>query len=204
MINHLIFPVLRIFARRRIKKITGIENIPKSGPALLVSNHVDYLDGWLLTLLVVFRIKRKIYFVSQSKNYFWTGGMTIPLEKHGKQEALTKALESLKNNKIVVFFPEGQRNDQKELLKGKTGAARLALWSKCPVIPIGIMAPSASHFSKSLRWLFSKPHEVIISIGTPVALENYYNKPVDYQLLTDCTREIMKAVGRLANKSYHY
>ena len=171
---------------------------------LLVANHIDYLDGWLLVLLLVPEIKRKIHFLAQSKNYFWADEVTIPLEQHGKKEALTKTWEFLKNNKIIVLFPEGQRNSKRELLRGKTGAARLALWSKCPVIPIGIIGPSASRFRKSLGWLFSKPREVVINIGTPVALESYYNKPVDYELLTDCTKEIMEAIGKLANKSYHY
>lgn len=204
MISRLIYPIFRIFARHRVEEMVGIENIPKKGPVVLAVNHIDYLDGWLLVLLLIPRIKRNIYFISQSKNYFWTNGVTIPLEKYGKEEALTNALGYLKNGKIIAMFPEGSRNSQKELLKGKTGAARLALWAKCPVVPIGITGPSAVNFMSSLIKLFFRPKQVTIKVGSSLNLKEYYGKAIGHDLLTECTAKIMKAIGALADKNYLY
>lgn len=193
------FPFIQL-ARRRINKFLGEENLPKKGPILLVANHIDYLDGWLLSLL----IKRKLCFISETKNYFWAPGTTIPLEKYGADGVLKKALEYLKNGKVIALFPEGKRNPKKELLKGKTGATRLALWSKCTVIPVGIIGPSVSSFRSAIIQALFSPRKVIINIGTPVDLSQFYNQEITYELLTDCTRKIMKAIGDLAQKSYRF
>lgn len=181
-----------------------MENIPKSGPVLLVANHIDYLDGWLLSLLLKQILKRRVYFISQSRNYFWAGETTIPLDKYGPEGSLNRALAFLKKGRTFVLFPEGERNSEKRMLKGKTGAARLELWSRCPIIPIGIIGPSSSSFWGSVIQALLRPKAVTIMIGKAIDLSPYYNKEITYNLLENCTKKIMQAIGNLAEKEYPY
>lgn len=203
-LDYLLYYPLIVLARRRVKLISGLENIPTKGSVILVANHLDYLDGWLLGLIILSKLKRKPHFITQSKNYFWAYGVTIPLEKYGSQESLKKAHDLIKENKILIFFPEGQRNPRKELLKGKTGATRLSLWTKCPVIPVGIIGPSYSSFLKSVFQALCHPKFITITIGAPLDLSAFYPQEINYELLTACTKKMMQAIGELSGKDYPY
>lgn len=204
MIDTFLYYPLILLARLRVKKIRGMENIPKNSPILIVSNHIDYLDGWLLGLLLLAKLKRRNYFITKTKNYFWTRGITIPLDKYGPEGSLEKAHDFLKEGRVLILFPEGERNVKKELLKGKTGAARLALWTKCPVIPVGIIGFSASSFWASVFQAIFYSRAVTIIFGPPVDLTSYYDKEMDHNLLAACTKKIMEEIGKLAQKTYPY
>lgn len=204
LLDYLLYYPLIVLARRRVKEISGLENIPITDSIILAVNHIDYLDGWLLELIILAELKRRSHFITKSKNYFWTHGLVIPLEKYGPQESLKKAHDLVKENKIIIFFPEGRRNSEKALLKSKTGVARLALGNKCQVIPVGIIGPSYSSFGVSVCQTLLHPRAVVITVGRPLNLSSYYRQEINYDLLEKCIKEIMQAVGELAGKSYPY
>ncbi len=129
----LVFPHFR----KRVMKISGIENVPTQGPYLVVSNHVGSFDPPMVVSVLNPIIKQLIYFVSEQFIVDIMGLRTavmrlgmIPKIENRKAECLERARDLLNEGKIVGIFPEGMRNDGPVLLKGRTGAARLALWTK--------------------------------------------------------------------------
>jgi len=194
----------------RLKKIVGLENFPPKGPYLIVANHVSYLDPPLVGSLVVKQTREKSYFITNPEIYRYFGSLIghwlgmIPIDKNNKEKCLKIALNYLRQGKIVGIFPEGGRSSDRELKKGKTGAARLALWSKCPVVPIGFRGPADKNAKDAFRLFFSRKEEIKIEIGKPLDLTRFYNQETTKELLEEVTKVILKAIARLCGKEYPY
>lgn len=209
------YPLSRYFLiplfTSRIKVINGLENLPTKGPYLVVANHISYLDPPLLAALVLKQTKEKVHFITKKEIYRFFGNVIggrwlgmIPIDPDEKSKILDLALSYLKKNKIIGIFPEGGRCSQEKLNKGKTGAARLALWSKCPVIPVGFRGPADKSISEAIRLFFTRKEEIKVEIGKPINLTEFYNQEINYELLERATREILKAISKLCGKQYPY
>ena len=199
------------FLKRNLKKIEGLENLPERGNYILAPNHQSYLDPIFLWAGVVPFIKKIIYSLAKEELRWKFGkfgtnylGM-IYINTKDKTKCLETAYEYLKKGEIVCIFPEGTRNyDRQHLLKGKTGAARLALMAKVPVIPVGITSPPGKGVFQAIKNAFWPKNKAKIIIGRPLNLEKYYSEEISRELLENVTREIMSAIGRLCQKSYPY
>jgi 1-acyl-sn-glycerol-3-phosphate acyltransferase len=200
IIRKFLFPVFRL----PIKKISGVTNLPFRGGYLIAANHNDFLDGFFITAAAVMRRPRQVKFLSETKNYWWTGGATIPVDKKNKAKSLEIALKFLNNGKIICLFPEGRRNNLDIIPKAKTGLARLALWSKKPVIPLGIICASGRTFFDSLKLFVLKKKPLEIKIGQPMTFPDLYDKKITRDLLEEVSGRIMKEVAVLCNKKYPY
>lgn len=196
-----IFPRLK----RSITKVTGLENVPRSGPVIFAANHVDRLDGVLLFVLLKDLIKQPIIFLSKVSRYNMVlTHSAIPLSKYSKQEALEKCQKHLSEGGALVIFPEGARNNKKNLLRGKTGAARLSLWTGAQVVPVGIVSPAFYSFFYSLLVSLFRKKEVAIRIGQPLHFKRISKKDTSYAKLQEVTREIMGNVALLCGKAYRW
>jgi 1-acyl-sn-glycerol-3-phosphate acyltransferase len=124
----------------------NLENIPnklESG-LLLMPNHQSYFDPFWICL----PIKRKFRFMAWDKAFGWfligrviryLGAFPVSLKRGGTIKAMHEALNSLRDGATLMIFPEGARSflDGK-LLPFKTGAVRIAMEAKVPVLPITI------------------------------------------------------------------
>ncbi|PIY96720.1 MAG: hypothetical protein COY66_03345 [Candidatus Kerfeldbacteria bacterium CG_4_10_14_0_8_um_filter_42_10] len=197
---------------RRAKEINGRENLPKKGPFLIIANHVSYLDPVLIGALVAKWTGQKTHFISKHDlfRYFgrrigekWLG--MIYVDPNDRQACLKAALNFLRQGEVVGVFPEGTRWYQAGTLKkGKTGAARLALWSQCPVVPVGYIGPMDKDVKNHLSFIFSKKQEIRINIGKPLDLAKYLNQEITHRLLEEVTKEMLKAISQLSGKKYSY
>ncbi len=199
--RHLTYP----FLRWRIETIEGLEHIPRSGPALLVANHVGHQDP----LLLIFAIARALhgrapYTIAKWKIFHspfaqrWL--QTIPLYADRKR-TLRQAENELQKDNLVLIYPEAGINRKPVIQKVKTGAARLALATDAPIIPIGIQHISTHLMAKigyGTEMLFAR---VRIRIGLPVSIAAYKNQPIDRPLLHQAMTTIMQPVAQLANKT---
>ena len=124
----------------------------------------------------------------------------IPVYRETGQavDAYRAAVAAIREGKCVALYPEGTLTRQPELwpMRAKTGAARIALETQCPVIPIaqwgpqGILAPYGHRPSLLPR------HTIKVRAGEPVDLEDLYGQPVTAEVLADASERIMAAVTR--------
>lgn len=125
-------------------EVRGGQHIPATGPALLVGDHPNILDGLLLAvvsprpvrILVAAELCRSKVVAKIIDQLGW-----LPVERHesGKNGDTMKACrEALERGEVVAVFPEGKTNYGGELLPFKAGAALLAHASGAPVVPFSI------------------------------------------------------------------
>jgi 1-acyl-sn-glycerol-3-phosphate acyltransferase len=139
-------PLARLIYRPVIE---GRENIPRNGPLLLASNHLSFIDSFVIPLTaprrVVFLAKSE-YFTGHGVRGLWmrwlfTAVGAIPVQRGAAgaaQEALDAALDVLRDGLVFAIYPEGTRSRDGRLYRGRTGVAWLALTAGCPVVPVAL------------------------------------------------------------------
>ncbi len=207
------YPILRqtilSFLRRRID-VDGLENLPPP-PYIIACNHVSYLDALIIGLVLAVDCNERAYYLTQHRIYKkfgsligqrWLGMIEVP--KDDKAAVLEKAKSKIEEGKNVVIFVEGTRSyDPYKLLKGKTGAVRLALATKKPLIPLGVIAPPGRRTKEAFEAFFSPKVVLGLKFGQPLTLAD---EPADIkpERLTELTRNLMKQIGLLCHKTYPY
>ncbi|MDP3964556.1 MAG: lysophospholipid acyltransferase family protein [bacterium] len=202
-----LYPIVRFLAGRAVKNhtatIDGLHHVPRDQACVFAANHIDFLDGIYMLLPATDRARRKIWFISVRKAYYWlVGGTTIAINRDAKSQVIDIAVKKLKAGESVCIFPEGRRNTSSKLLPGKTGAARIALQSRCPVIPVGVRGPSSGTFHESLKLLFLNQGQVRITFGRPMQFPDAYGRAIDDTLLRQVTDGIMREIGQLSGKTF--
>jgi 1-acyl-sn-glycerol-3-phosphate acyltransferase len=159
----------------------GLEAIPDEGAAVLVCNHVSFVDA----LLIGGAVRRPVRFVMYYKIYnlpvlnfiFRTAG-TVPIA--GRNEdlliydaAFKKIAEYLRNGEVVCIFPEGKLTGDGELNEFKNGIERIIEENPVPVIPMALQGLWGSFFSRAPgKGLFKRIwSRITLVAGTPVAPE---------------------------------
>lgn len=126
-------------------QIAGRENFPRSGSAIVVSNHISNWDP----LMVGVAMPRQVNFIAKSElskiplvGFLMKKWGVIPIKRgHSDREALSKSLELLKSGKVMGIFIEGKRNlgNPEIMIKPQHGAAMLALKSEVPIVPVAVL-----------------------------------------------------------------
>jgi 1-acyl-sn-glycerol-3-phosphate acyltransferase len=182
----------RILFRTRIE---GTEHIPSSGPAIVAGNHVSGLDGVVLALVTGSRARRMTRFLVAAEFFhkLWCGWALrlyrqIPLRRGERdQGALDVAIETIRGGALAGIFPEGTVNADPEpgLLRGRKGAARIALATGAPVVPVGIWGTQARWPKPGLHLRRPWRPVVAISYGDPVSPKGDPESTDDVQAFTD-------------------
>lgn len=180
--------------------VRGLELLP-SKPFILASNHVDWLDGLLLSTVIWPKVHRKIAFLARANNW-WIFAQSTVVIGNDPERALTQLAQRLKQGECAGFFVEGKRNPAGTLKEGKTGAVRFALATGTPIIPVGIRSRSGRNALDSVKKFFQQPPE--IRFGNPISYTAYANQTADKQLLLTLTHDLMKNISTLSGKSYPY
>lgn len=205
------FPILRFFTKRTV----GIENLPKKGPFIIACKHIGSLDGFFLGAVVVPHLNRKVHFIASVKRWGyiwetliaqkWAGVIQLFSEDRGR--CLVDSRKYLENGEILGLFPEGYLDEYKRNSRGKTGAARLALWTKVPIIPVGLKyditvenrVPVLYQFWKAVRNAFKNPHSMVFTFGKPFELTEYYDKDITENVLRESTKKIINKIEALTD-----
>jgi 1-acyl-sn-glycerol-3-phosphate acyltransferase len=185
-------------------KVEGLENVPKSGPALMVSNHIHNVDPVLLEAVfprpVRFMAKKEVFSVPVIS---WIARATdsFPVDRGAADRSALRAAEArLNDGSIVGLFPEGTRSTTGGLKEVFPGAAMIALRSNVPIIPTAIIGTDTLPFNgkKGRR---PGPWKATVRIGKPFFLQRQTDegrKP-DLAELTD---QMMIEVARLLPEHY--
>jgi 1-acyl-sn-glycerol-3-phosphate acyltransferase len=151
-------------------KIIGAENIPATGPAILASNHISFLDP----VLVVGLLPRPVIPMSKIENFedkllgpLVRAFDAFPIQRgEVDREALRTSMHVLESGLPMWIAPEGTRSETIQLQRGLSGMAFIATRSGAPVVPMGFVG--TDRFKYNLRRLKRTPVRVII--GPPFYL----------------------------------
>lgn len=199
-------PLIRLLWRPWLE---GAENVPKSGAALLVSNHLSYADTVLLPAL----IERKVTFPAKAElfksasfggrvvSWFLRRVGMLPMDRSGGRasaDSVDLVGQVLSSGEIVGIYAEGTRSPDGRLYKGKTGVARLVLGHQVAVLPVGTVG------TEFVKGWFGIPtvRRPGIRIGKPLDFSQYYDQPTNREVLRWVTDEIMAVVQELSGQEY--
>ena len=164
-------------------RIVGHQHVPTSGGALLVPNHVSFIDGFLL----IASVDRPVRFVVDTQyasqplfKPFVKALGVIPISSHGGMRMVLRALReagaALDQGELVCIFPEGQITRTGTLLPFRRGFERITKGRQAPIIPVHLDRVWGSIFSFDggkffWKWPERIPYPVTVSFGAPLPPE---------------------------------
>lgn len=177
----------------------GLENLPRRGPAIVVSNHASYMDPILLGSAaprpIQFIVLGWMYDLVLLRWFYW-GMDTIPVRGEGQDSrGVRRALRVLSGDRVVGIFPEGTRSPDGRLSDARPGAAMLAALSGAPVVPAYI---DGARDSLPVGGKFPSPARVHVRFGPPLRFERSRRR-AGRDALDDFSREMLEAIRRLGN-----
>jgi 1-acyl-sn-glycerol-3-phosphate acyltransferase len=203
----LVLPLLRLWTRRTW---SGQEHIPPDGGVILVANHVSHFDP-LVIAHYVYGAGRWPRFLGKASLWrvpvlgpFLRKTQQIPVDR-GSVEAvksLDVLVEALREGGAVIIYPEGTTTREPDLwpMRGKTGAARLALVTGAPVIPMANWGAERVFDPRTGRFKFRPRTPVAVIAGKPVDLDQWHGETPGRATLDQMTDHIMLAVRDLLSE----
>jgi cytidylate kinase len=186
--------VMRVFFRLESR---GRDNIPATGPVLLVANHSSVLDP----PLVGGAAPRQLCFLAKAELFGVPlfGGLirrlnAAPIRREGADPAaLRTAMRVLEGGGALLIFPEGTRGEEGVLRAAKSGAGMLAVLSGAPVVPVYVRG-SGRAWPRGRR--LPRPAKVSVTFGEPLKFpaERGADRKRQYEV---ASREMMEAIMRL-------
>jgi 1-acyl-sn-glycerol-3-phosphate acyltransferase len=184
----------------------GLEHVPASGGAVVLINHVSYLDFALAGLPFWQARRRPVRFMAKKEVFghriagpLMRGMRHIPVDRQAGAASLRDALGALRAGELVGVFPEATISPSYCLAAFKSGAARMATHTQVPVIPM-ILWGSQRTLTKG------RPFRLREAIGTPVTIT--VGRPVppeeltDHRTGTDMLHKVMTGLLDTAQRRY--
>jgi 1-acyl-sn-glycerol-3-phosphate acyltransferase len=203
----LVIPTMRVWTRRTW---AGQENIPADGGVILVANHISHFDP-LVVAHYLYASGRWPQFLTKASLWkvpvvgpFLTRTLQIPVER-GSVEAV-KSLDVLVNavreGGAVVIYPEGTTTKEPDLwpMRGKTGAARLALATGAPVVPIATWGAQRVFDPRTGKFRFRPRTPVTVIAGKPIDLSAFAGESPSRATLAEMTDHIMLVLRDLVGE----
>ncbi|MFB9907690.1 lysophospholipid acyltransferase family protein [Allokutzneria oryzae] len=191
--------------------VRGTENVPPSGPVILASNHLSFVDSVVIGLVA----PRRVAFLAKAE-YFTRAGLrgrltrrlftalgAIPVERgtyHSARASLEASRRIVDAGNAFALYPEGTRSLDGRLYRGRTGVAWLALTTGAPVVPVGLRGTEKLH---PVGARLPRPHRVTVHFGQPLAFPGRENSARARREVTD---EVMTAIHALTDqpRATHY
>ena len=188
--------------------VLGLENVPRTGPVILASNHVSFADSLVIPIIV----PRKVVFLAKS-DYFtgsgirgtasrlWFEGLgMLPVDRDDSKAAIASldtALQVLGRGEAFGIYPEGTRSRDGRLYRGRTGVAHLALTAGAPVVPVGL---TGTEKLQPVGARFPKVVPVTVSFGKPIEVAGRYDGVPLGRARREVTDEIMRAIQAITGQ----
>ncbi len=183
------------------------EKIPASGGCVVAVNHISHADPMVLgTFLhehgrLVRYLTKDAMFRTPVIKHLAVNAKQIPVQRmtEGAVTAFDAAVEAVRQGECIGVYPEGTitKDPDQWPMRGKTGAARIALATGAPVIPIGQWGAQDLLPAYSLRLRVYPRATTSFKVGDPVDLEDLMGKPVTNEVLHEATSRIMAAITAL-------
>ena len=206
MITPIVRPICTAAQRLTLRlfsdlKVSGEENLPATGPLIIVANHQSNIDPPLLAAV----LKRHTWFVAKASifrgpivRWFLGSWGAYPLHRQeGDVRALRWIWHKLEGGEAVVLFPEGTRNPG-AMRGAKPGVVQLAIRTQVPLVPIGI---TGTERLNSVTRVFNPTVKLRVRIGEPFTLPAPEGKPKDEEL-DSLTEVVMGRIAELLPESH--
>jgi 1-acyl-sn-glycerol-3-phosphate acyltransferase len=207
-VGHAVLPPLaKLYWRPRIE---GLENLPRTGPVIVASNHRSFADS----MVIPFFVPRKVVFLAKEDYFTGTGirgfltrgwfegiGM-VPIDRDDTKAALASldiALDVLGRGEAFGIYPEGTRSRDGRLYRGRTGVAHLALTSGAPVVPVGLLG---TENIQPVGTTFPRRASVTMRIGEPLHFEGRYDGVPAGRARREVTDLVMNAIQALSGQPF--
>ena len=190
--------------------ITGVENLPREGAAIIVCNHLSFVDSIFLPLA----IPRKMTFLAKSDyftgkgirgaivKWFMTSAGQLPIDRSGgkaSEASLNTGLGVLAEGRVLGIYPEGTRSPDGRGYRGRTGVARMVLEAHVPVIPVAVVGTDEV---MPLGAKLPKVKKVSVVIGEPMDFSRFEGLENDRFVLRSITDEIVYRINELSGQEY--
>ncbi|MFV2118741.1 lysophospholipid acyltransferase family protein [Streptomyces sp. Act-28] len=187
----------------------GMEHIPADGGFITVVNHNSYLDplSYAHFQYNTGRVPRFLAKADLFKGAFvgmmLRGTRQIPVyrETTDALDAFRAAVAAIERGECVAFYPEGTLTRDPDMwpMAGKTGAARVALLTRVPVIPVAQWGANLAMppYAKENRLRLFPRKTLTVVAGPPVDLSRFHGVEPTSEVLREATEEIMRAVTAL-------
>ncbi len=183
----------------------GLAHIPATGPAILASNHLSFLDSIFLPAALdrpVFFLGKSDYF-SGWQRFFFEGVGVVPVHRQGGnagEASLNKGAEILDGGHLLGIYPEGTRSPDGRLYRGKTGPVRLALRTGAPILPVAMIGTDRV---LPIGAKVPRVRPVGIRVGAPLDFATRYaNREADQFALRMATDELVYELMLLSGQEY--
>ena len=183
--------------------------MPASGPAILASNHLSFIDSMYLPLMisrpVVFPAKAEYFSAKGPLGRMWaaylrsTNQLEIDRnEARSAQATLEAAADILRGGNLFGFYPEGTRSPDGRLYRGRSGLGWLVLNTGAPVLPVAMigtrkMLPPGAPLPR--------PTRIDIKIGKPMEFGHLAGDPPARARRT-IADEVMRVIADLSGQEY--
>ena len=205
VIHAVVPPVARAVWRPSIE---GLDRVPATGPVILASNHLSFVDSVVIPCVV----PRKVVFLAKS-DYFTGSGLKgavqrawfeglgmLPVDRDDTRAALASldtALEVLGRGEAFGIYPEGSRSRDGRLYRGRTGVAHLALTAACPVVPVGLLGTERI---QPVGTRLPRLADVTVRFGEPIDVGDEYEGVPPGLARREVTDRIMAAIQELTGQ----
>jgi 1-acyl-sn-glycerol-3-phosphate acyltransferase len=189
-------------------RVTGREHVPSTGPVILASNHLSFIDSIAIPTVA----PRRVTYLAKAE-YFTRSGIggwlskalftalgALPVERgtqRAAQAALDPALGVLTAGGAFGIYPEGTRSRDGKLARGKTGVAWLALTADCPVVPVAVAGTDRVQ-PIGARW--PRPRRISITFGEPLIFDEQRGQAGKGRARREVTDAIMSAIADLSGQ----
>jgi 1-acyl-sn-glycerol-3-phosphate acyltransferase len=205
VLHRIIPPMLRAIWRPHV---IGLENLPRSGPLLLASNHQSFIDSVVIPAVT----PRPVSFLAKS-DYFEGRGIrgrfvkawfeifgALPVDRDDSRSAIASldtALGVLAQGGAFGIYPEGTPSRDGRLYRGRTGVAQLALTSGAPIIPVGLvdtdrLQPVGSSRPRLVR--------ATVKFGEPIDVRGRYDGVPAGKARREITDTVMTEIQKLTGQ----
>lgn len=203
------------FRRDNALEIVGLENVPKEGGAIFAPNH----QSWLDVQVVAAASERRVHFVAKSMFQTWPFlrhmidlSDSLYIRRGGDTAGLSAVADALRGGKVVCIFPEGTIpgeedvprwavEDHTGLLRGRTGAVRLAIMAGVPIIPVGLsgtgMALPPEAYPRLQELPMRRNAPITIRFGKPIELPRRPVESFSHDEIRAMTDDVMGALSGL-------
>jgi 1-acyl-sn-glycerol-3-phosphate acyltransferase len=188
---------LRFFYRVLVRhEVVNAENLPASGPVILLINHVSWADPFLVLAAlkrVMFPMAKVETFENPKTRWLLQPYGAIPVHRGAVDlQAIKAAMEVLKSGGMVLISPEGTRSKTGGLIQAQEGLAFLATRTDAQLVPVAITG-SVGIFSALKRF---RRNDVKITLGAPFQMDTG-GKKADKAMLQHLTDDAMRRLAAI-------